>query len=190
MWQPAAIVPASGDRAYFWAEPGERREAYVVAGDLVVLGMAHADDPAFVCARFVSLAGKQTTGWLASNALIVLDQLDDAVPARAELDRFVVGPTPAWLELGAPALRLGDLSIRRSASDEVEVALERVMSQHVCTLRGALELAGPRVLVDRSAGCGAAGVVFNNGVFVWENGDCSGARATCTGGYVPNSSPP
>ncbi|NVB41663.1 hypothetical protein G6O69_27745 [Pseudenhygromyxa sp. WMMC2535] len=185
-WQPAAVSPGGGAALHFYAEAelDTPRDETLSPGALVVTGWPHADDPSFVCAEYVDLAGARVVGWLRAADLVELPHVGGA-PQRAQLDAFVTGSTPAWLQPGAPAIDLGPLSVVRRGGDRVDVGLEREIAGHTCSMSGGLELVGPRVLAELDTGCGAAGVVFDNAIYLWEDGSCSGARATCTGAYRP-----
>jgi hypothetical protein len=186
VWTPAAVKPTTGDKSWFHADAettvGERREDHVLAGDLVERGWAHARDPSFTCAAFVSIDGRRTTGWLRTADLVELPHVGDP-PARATLDALATGDTPAWLSVGT-ARSFGELELRRVSEDVVEVDVEREIAGHVCGVEGRLRLVGPRLLEDIDTGCGTVAVLFNNAVGLWERG-CGGARASCTDGYFP-----
>lgn len=185
-WTPAAVVPSEGERSYLHAEASAdtQRTGFVVAGDLVVLGWTHAEDPRFACAQFISLDGKRTTGWLQTADVVELTFMLHP-PSRPELERLVLDEPASWLIAGTRN-QLGELELEREAGERVRVDVERTMSGHLCGIRGTLRLAAPRVLEDVDTGCGTVGLVFNNAVALWEDDDygCSGARASCSGAYL------
>jgi hypothetical protein len=185
-WTPAAVVPSEGERSYFHTEASAdtRRMDFVVAGDLVVLGWKHAEDPHFACAEYISLDGKRTTGWLQAADVVELT-FTLHPPSRTELERLVLDQPASWLIAGTQR-QLGELVLEREAGERVRVDVERTMNGHLCGIRGTLRLAAPRVLEDVDTGCGTVGLVFNNAVALWEDDDygCSGARASCSGAYL------
>lgn len=191
-WMPAAVQPRVGQRSHFFADASAdtRREAFVIAGDLVTLGWPSADDEAFVCAEFVAHDGARTTGWLASADVVALSFMQQP-PPRAELERLVIDEPARWLTRGAP-FELGELTLSRVSDDRVHVEVERTIAGHVCGIAGNLRLVAPRMLEDIDTGCGTVGVLFNNAVALWEDKDlgCSGARASCSDAYRPAARAP
>lgn len=164
-----------------------RLGAVLRKGELVETGIDHASEP-FVCAALTRRNGKRIVGWLRKSALFDLRHLGDAHPDGSDahakaIDSFFrgLGATPSWLT--KTERQFGDLRIKRSAS-AVHLDLSVAMAGHHCGFDGPLNFMSPRLLIDPiDDGCDVDVALFDNGVFVWENG-CAGMRATCDGPYV------
>jgi hypothetical protein len=181
-WQPATKTDGP---ARFVESPGDEDASNVVValGELLRLGARHADDEHWVCAEHVSRQGERHVGWLADEGVAILDHVTP--PDEARLASYVGAAVarPSWLALGQPPVVFGDLTVTPLGAGRLRVDLTRVAAGHICTMKGPMRAVEPRVFVDDGVGCDARAVVFGNGVHLWENGDCSGARISCTGGY-------
>ncbi|MCA9621917.1 MAG: hypothetical protein KC731_22990 [Myxococcales bacterium] len=166
------------------AEPATPSKVQIPQSDLVRLGKTHPDDAPWICVEHIGLDGDRQVGWLPAASLERLPDQDGDMTDVAERIAAKLPATPiAWLT-GHP-IQLSAATIRRLDATRLTIDLQTEMAGHLCGMEGELRETAARVFVDAGAGCGAVALLLDNGAFLWENGDCSGARATCTGPLLP-----
>jgi hypothetical protein len=74
-------------------------------------------------------------------------------------------------------------------NSRLRISLRRDMAGHVCGIHGALSRVSQNVFEAKAedVGCDVLLALFRNGVILWEDGSCSGVRATCTDVYTDDS---
>ncbi len=167
------------------AAPDEVTERVAPPGALLRTGQKHASFD-MVCVQH-RVGNQVAAGWLPEVVVTRLEQLDGyTVGDMKGFSRALPASAPPWLS-GAK-VEFGALQVSSVQSRTISVALDKMVSGHLCMLEADLQRRDRRVFSTIGAaggdGCEAVVLLFDNGLYVSENGGCSGARATCSGPYL------